>query len=356
MRITSLDIQPLDLTLQTALTVAYGSYPVLNYALLKIQTDDGLLGLGEASPDPEVTGETQAIVLAALHQAAPLLVGRDPCDVESLLAACRVAIPHAPAALAAIDMALYDLMGRALGAPLYQLLGGKSRPGIGLYPVIPLDEPPVMAAMSAKFAQMGADTLKVKLGSSPDFDLLRLNKIRAAVGDSVKLRLDINQGWRDAETTLTAIRALGGFNIEWIEQPVTAADLAGLAAVAAATDIPIMADESCHTPADALKIACLGAADMLNIKLMKCGGLSQAARLLAVAEAAGLPCILGSMGESSIGSAAGLHFVIAHTSIIACELIGPLFITNDPASGYPVDMETFRASPSNLPGLGVTLK
>lgn len=356
MRITEIQVQPLDLRLQTALTVAYGSYPVLNYALLQIHTDDGLLGLGEASPDPEVTGETQAIVLAALRQAAPLLVGRDPWDVESLLAACRAALPHAPAALAAIDMALYDLMGQSLGVPLYQLLGGKSRPAMPLYPVIPLDEPPVMAAMSAKFAAMGADTLKVKLGSSPDLDLLRLREIRAAVGDSVKLRLDINQGWRDAETALTAIRALGGFNIEWIEQPVVAADLTGLAAVAAATDIPIMADESCHTPADALKIACLGAADMLNIKLMKCGGLLQAARLLAVAEAAGLPCILGSMGESSIGSAAGLHFVIAHASIVACELIGPLFIINDPASGYPVDGTTFQAAPSNRPGLGVTLK
>lgn len=356
MKITSIVVEPLDLQLQTALTVAYGSYPKLNYVLLKVFTDDGLLGLGEASPDPQVTGETQAIVLTALHQAEPLLVGRDPRDVESLLAACRAVLPHAPAALAAIDMALYDLLGQSLGAPLYQLLGGKSRAAMPLYPVIPLDEPPVMAAMSAQFVGIGADTLKVKLGSSPDLDLVRLNEIRAAVGDSVKLRLDINQGWRDATTALTAIRSLAGFNIEWIEQPVVAADLSGLAAVAAATDIPIMADESCQTSADALKIACLGAADMLNIKLMKCGGLAQAARLLAVAEAAGLPCILGSMGESSIGSAAGLHFTIAHVSIIACELIGPLFITNDPASGYPVDGTTFQAAPSGRPGLGVTLK
>ena len=107
-------------------------------------------------------------------------------------------IPAYPAAIAAIDMALYDLMGQALNVPVYNLLGGKSRPGIGLYPVIPLDEPQVMAAMSAHFVAMGADTLKVKLGSSPDLDLLRLGEIRNAVGDSVKLRLDINQGWHDA--------------------------------------------------------------------------------------------------------------------------------------------------------------
>ena len=355
MHITDIKVEPLDLNLQTTLTVAYGSYPVLNYALLKIFTDDGSLGLGEASPDPEVTGETQAIVLAALREVVPLLVGRDPFEIKSILDACRAQIPHAPAALAAIDMALYDLQGQALGVPVYQLLGGIAHPPMYLYPVIPLDEPLAMAAMCAKFTGMGADTLKVKLGSSPDLDLLRLREIRAAVGDSVKLRLDINQGWFDAPTTLAAIRQLDGYTIEWIEQPVAADDLEGLAAVAAATNIPIMADESCHTPADAFKIACRGAADMLNIKLMKCGGLYQAAKVLAIAEAAGLPCILGSMGESSIGSAAGLHFVTAHPSIIACELVGPLFITNDPASGYQVDKKTFKAIPSNLPGLGVQL-
>ncbi len=356
MQITEIQVEPLDLTLQTALTVAYGSYPVLNYALLKIVTREGLVGLGEASPDPEVTGETQAIVLEALRQVVPLLVGRNPCEIEPILSACRAQIPHAPAALAAIDMALYDLLGKALGVPVYQLLGGLARPAIGLYPVIPLDEPPVMAGMSAKFAGMSADTLKVKLGSAPDLDLLRLREICAAVGDSVKLRLDINQGWRDAPTALEAIRQLEGFNIEWIEQPIAAADLEGLAAVAAATDLPIMADESCHTAADAFEIACRGAADMLNIKLMRCGGLGEAARLLAVAEAAGLPCILGSMGESSIGSAAGLHFVAAHPSIVACELIGPLFITNDPAAGYQIEMSIFQAQASAAPGLGVRLK
>ncbi len=356
MRIISIEVLPLDLTLQTPLTVAYGSYPVLSYALLKVFTDDGRMGLGEASPDPEVTGETQSTVIQALQRAAAFLIGNTPFYLESLLSQCFAQIPGYPAAIAAIDMALYDLMGQALNVPVYNLLGGKARPGISLYPVIPLNEPQVMAAMSAHFVEMGAEFLKIKLGSSPDLDLLRLGEIRSAAGDSVKLRLDINQGWRDAPTALSAIRQLDGFNVEWIEQPVRAADLEGLAAVTAATEIPIMADESCHTPADVMKIACLRAADLINIKLMKCGGIYQASKMLAVAEAAGLGCILGSMGESSIGSAAGLHFVIAHSSILACELIGPLFIENDPATGYQVDPATFQAIPSEQPGLGVRLK
>ncbi len=355
MRITHVEVLPLDLSLTTALTVAYGSYPVLNYALLKVFTDDGCLGLGEASPDPEVTGETQAQVIAALQRAAALLVGRSPFDLALILRDCFAQIPAFPAAIAAIDMALYDLMGQAVGVPVYDLLGGRAWPAIDLYPVIPLDTPEVMAGMSAHFAALGATTLKVKLGSVPDLDVRRLQAIRAAAGDAVRLRLDINQGWRDAATALAAIERLAGYTIDWIEQPVAAADLDGLAAVAAATDIPIMADESCHNAADVLRIACRGAADMINIKLMKCGGLHRASKMLAVAEAAGLRCILGSMGESSIGSAAGLHFVTAHPAIVACELIGPLFITNDPAAGYEVDRVTFRALPSPRPGLGVHL-
>ncbi len=356
MWITSIETEPLNLELEAALTVAYGSYPELDYALLKVHTDDGLLGLGEASPDPEVTGETQASVLAALQQAASLLVGNDPFDIEHIIAACCETIPAYPAAIAAIDMALYDLMGQALNVPAYQLLGGKSRTGIRLYPVIPMNDPLTMAAMSRKFVDMGADILKIKLGSDPDTDLLRLKSIQNAVGGSIKFRLDINQGWMDAGTSIQTIQKLRRFNIEWIEQPVAAGDMAGLAAVTTAVDIPIMADESCHTPADAVKIACLQAANLINIKLMKCGGLYQATKVLAVAEAAGLPCILGSMGESSIGSAAGLHFLTAKHSIIACELIGPLFIKNDPAIGYQVDLETFQAVPSDKPGLGVQLK
>ena len=200
MRITSVTVEPLNLELQSALTVAYGSYPVLEYALLKVCTDDGLIGLGEASPDPEVTGETQAGVVKALQQANEILIGQDPFDIEGILTECWQRIPQFPAAIAAIDMALYDLMGQSLKVPVYRLLGGKSRTGIGLYPVIPLDEPTVMADLCQRFTDMGAQALKIKLGSDPASDILRLRAIHNTVGGAVQLRLDINQGWKDAKT------------------------------------------------------------------------------------------------------------------------------------------------------------
>jgi len=356
MKITSLHVQPLDLELQTALTVAYGSYPVLEYALLKIETDTGLVGLGEASPDPEVTGETQKSVMDALHETESFLPGTDPFDIETAVRQCSLAFPHAPAAAAAVDMALYDLMGKALGVPVFQLLGGRSRSEVSLYPVIPMESAESMAEMSAMFTSMGASILKVKLGSSPEEDLARLEAIHHAVGDGVQLRLDINQGWQDAKTAIEVIGEAGRFNIEWVEQPVAAGDLEGMAAVTDAVSVPIMADESCHTAKDVFRIAAKKAADLINIKLMKCGGIRQAGKMLAAAEAAGLPCILGSMGESSIGSAAGLHFMTANPGILACELLGPLFIRNDPAEGFPADKETLHAAASDRPGLGVTLR
>lgn len=356
MKITRIEVRPLNLALQTALTVAYGSYSVLEYAMLIVETDNGLVGLGEASPDPEVTGETQDAVIAALQSTAEFLEGRDPFDMEALLGECLRRFPQAPAAVAAVDMALYDLAGKKLGVPLYQLLGGRARPAVNLYPVIPMSDPKAMAQMSAMFTGMGATVLKLKLGSDPEEDLARLEAVHQAVGQEVRLRLDINQGWKDAPTAVGAIRAAAKYTIEWIEQPVADKDLDGMAAVRSAVSISIMADESVHNAADVFRIAEKGAADLVNIKLMKCGGVRQAGKMLAAAEAAGLPCILGSMGESSIGSAAGLHFITANPGILACELLGPLFLKNDPAYGYPVDRETMLVEAGEAPGLGVTLR
>ena len=356
MYIERIEVTPLNLTPQVALTVAYGSYPVLEYALLKLHTDEGDIGLGEASPDPEVTGETQETVIQALQTLAPLLEGRDPFDVEAILLAADEAVPGYPAALAALDMALYDLMGKALGVPVHKLLGGKVRDGMSLYPVIPMNDPQTMAAMAGQFVGMGYEVLKPKIGSDPDTDEARMAAISEAVGPDVRLRPDVNQGWGDADTAIATIERLRRFNVEWIEQPVAARDLDGLAAVTAAVDVPIMADETCHSPADALAIVRKEAADIINIKLMKCGGIYRGMQVLAIAEAAGLPCIVGSMGESSIGSAAGMHLVVAKTSITACELIGPLFLQGDPATGYDADVTTGWAQVSECPGLGVKLR
>jgi L-alanine-DL-glutamate epimerase-like enolase superfamily enzyme len=386
-----IEVAPLNLVPQVALNVAYGRYPVFEYALLKLHTDDGTVGLGEAAPDPEVTGETQQGVIAALEAFAPLVAGRDPFDIAAIMAEAEALAPQFPAARAALDMALYDLMGKALGVPVYKLLGGRARDGMQLYPVIPLDTPQTMAERAAGFVEMGYRVLKLKVGTDPVEDEARVAAVWEGIGrrprpteeggvgrrpcpteegegvgqretrprptklSPIRLRLDVNQGWDDAATALGALARLARFDIEWVEQPVAAGDLDALAEVTAAAEVPIMVDEGCHSPADALEIVKRSVADIINIKLMKCGGLYRAMQILAIAEAAGVPCILGSMAESSIASAAGLHLCLARTALMACELIGPVFIEKDIATGYNVDPHSGWATVSERPGLGVRL-
>jgi len=355
MKIVDVKIRPLNLEPVMAFTVAYGSYDVFEYATLELVTDEGLIGLGEASPDTEVTGETQSSVIRDLEAASPSLKGFDPFDMELILREMEELIPNSPSARAAVDMALYDLMGKSLGVPVYRLLGGKAREVVTAYPVVPLDTPQVMAATASQFAA-GAKTLKLKIGTTIEEDVARLTAIRAAIGGQVKLRVDVNQGWGDAKTAIAAIQALQEFDLEWVEQPVKDTDIDGMAEVCRAVDVPIMADESLHSPSDALEIIQKGAADILNIKLMKCGGIYRGLQIQALAEAAGLPCIVGSMGESSIASAAAVHLSAAKANILSCEAIGPLFVKNDPATGFLADMERMVLIPSDAPGLGVTWK
>lgn len=356
MKIQSIDISPLNLKPRIALSVSYGTYEQFEYALVQIHTDNGLTGLGEASPDPEVTGETQESTLAALSAVSDLLIGRDPHQFRAILSDLQAAFSSAPAAIAAVDMALFDLIGQEHNLPVNQWLGGASRSSIALYPVIPMDEPEVMARLAQGFVGMGAKAMKIKLGSDPQTDLARVKAITDIIGPDVALRPDINQGWGDPKTALNAIQSLAPYNIEWIEQPVAAGDFSGIAEICANTDMPIMADESCHSAKDALQLIQMKAADIINIKLMKCGGLLAAEDILAVANAAGTPCILGSMGESGIGSAAGMHLIAAHPEIIACELIGPLFLEDDPSQGYLADLEAVSLIVPQGAGLGVKLK
>lgn len=356
MQITNVIIQPLNLVPNIPLTVAYNSYPVFEYAIIKVITENGIAGLGEASPDPEVTGETQEIVLEALEKAKHYLIGKSFFAIGRIITELEELIPESPAARAAVDMALYDLVGKMLKTPVYNLLGGQYRKSISLYPVISMDKPEVMAKSVCEFIEIGFIVFKLKVGSDPDHDVERVAKIRELCGDSPILRLDVNQGWNDAATSIKAIQKLKKYSIDLIEQPVKAGDIDGLAEVKRSVKIPIMVDEGCHSPADALQIIQKNAADIINIKLMKCGGIYRALDIISIAEAAKIPCIIGSMGESSIASSAGLHVVVSKKIINACEIIGPLFIKNDPAEGFDADLKKGRVSVSDRFGLGVKMK
>jgi L-alanine-DL-glutamate epimerase-like enolase superfamily enzyme len=353
MHIERLEVKRFSLRPPIPLTVAYGSYPTLDYVSLQVHTDNGLVGLGEASPDTEVTGETQDTCLHGLQRAESWLIGRDPFELEALLGAFEEEFFGQPSAMAALDMALYDLIGKALGVPVYRLLGGSARRVMEIYPLVPLLPPREMAELAAAFATGGYGTLKLKVGTGPDEDEERVRLVREAVGPEVRLRVDVNQGWHTAAVAIPAVERVARWKVDWIEQPVDAEDLDGLAEVTHAVKVPIMVDEGCHAPQDALAVVRRGAANIINIKLMKCGGLHRALQIAAIAEAAGLPCIVGSMGESSIGSLAGLHLYASRKCFLAGEVIGPLFVEGDIASGFEV-LDGCAVLPAK-PGLGAAL-
>ena len=354
MRIESLEVKRFSLHPPIPLSVAYGSYPTLDYVSLVLHSDTGLTGLGEAAPDSEVTGETQDSCYQVLRKAEGWLIGRDPFEIEAILAAFEEESFGQPSAMAALDMALYDLVGKALGVPLVRLLGGSARRAMEIYPVVPLLPSQEMAALAAMFAQGGYQALKLKVGTGPDEDEERVRAVREAAGPDVRLRVDVNQGWHTAEVAIPAVQRLARWNVDWIEQPVDADDLEGLARVTHAVKTPIMVDEGCQSPQDALAVVTRGAANIINIKLMKCGGLFRARQITAIAGAAGIPCVVGSMAESTIASLAGLHLYAASRSFIAGEVIGPLFLEGDIARGFQV--EANRAVLSEQPGLGAELK
>jgi L-alanine-DL-glutamate epimerase-like enolase superfamily enzyme len=352
MKISSIDITPLNLIPVIPLTISYGSFDVLEYVLVTITGDTGHVGYGEGAADTEVTGETQDSILSGLAPLVDDLIGQDPMDIEAIMGLLTERLPSSPTAWAAVDMALFDLIGKELGLPVYKLLGGAVRSEIPFYPTIPMDAPDVMAGYAEGMYQGGFRKAKIKLGTTIDEDVERVKKIME-VAPNMSLAPDINQGWVNADTALKALERLKDAPLSWVEQPVKADDLESLIEVTRHSPFPIMVDEGCHGPEDALVIAARKAADIINIKLMKAGGLYRGIKLAAVAEAAGLPVSVGSMFESSLGSAAGMHLTAARKGVIACESIGPPFLKNDIGTGLVIDFEKMIIRVPEGPGLGI---
>ena len=352
MKIASVTVAPMNLIPVIPLTISYGSFDVLEYVLVTITGEDGSVGYGEGAADTEVTGETQDSIITGLTPLIDELTGRDPMDIEAIMGLLTEHLPSSPTAWAAVDMALYDLMGKGLGLPVYKLLGGAVRREISFYPTIPMDTPEVMAGYADGMYKGGFRKAKIKLGTTVDEDVERVRKIMEAAPDMV-LAPDINQGWVDADTAMKALERLKDAPLSWVEQPVKADDLDSLIEVTRHSPFPVMVDEGCHGPEDAIVIAARKAADIINIKLMKAGGLYRGTKLAAVAEAAGLPVSVGSMFESSLGSAAGMHLTAAKTGVIACESIGPPFLKNDIGTGLDIDFEKMIIRVPEGPGLGI---
>lgn len=359
LRITGIRAVPLcvPLTPEQGVPTSHGSRRQSAYVLVQVETNEGLTGLGEATVDPIWNGEDTASALNCLARyLEPAVVGADPFDLERITTAMERVTKGHPYTKASVEMACLDLIGKALGVPLYRLLGGKVRDMAPTKYVVFATEPHFAASAAEAAVARGFRTIKVKVGQDVRADVARVRAVRAAIGPDVALTVDANTGWSVAEAIAT-IRTLEESGLLLVEQPV-AADRRQMARVQAAVHTPLMADESVFTPGDALEIVERGAAEILSVAPGKHGGVLATRKVCAIAEAAGLACHLGSNLEMGIGSALMAHVAMA-LPVIASELypadiIGPLYHEGDVIADTGFVRQGHAVAPEG-PGLGVTL-
>ena len=353
MKITAIKAGILLTPLKTPFKTAVRSVSDMTDVVVRIETDEGLAGWGSAPPTDKVTGDTVGSITGALEASInPALTGMDPCNLEECLDALDASIQRNTSAKAAVDIALHDLWARSLGQPAWRLWGGSGKV-VRSDVTVSINSPEEMARDAADAAAEGFDTIKVKLGIDAELDFQRLRAIRGAVGGNVQIRVDANQGWTAKEAVRLIHRMCDdGLDIELVEQPVPAHDLDGLSFVTANVPIPVVADESCWSPADALQILQRRAADMVNVKLMKCGGIRAARRIVDIAAAMDAEVMIGAMLEGKISTAAAVHLASTYGNITKIDLDGPTLAASDPVDGGPAHAGP-EIAPGDGPGFGV---
>jgi len=333
-KIRSVEIGKLTVPLRKPFKTALRTLVTSETLVVKVHLENGLIGWGAAAPTAVITGDTLGSIRAALTEVLiPQLCGLDISNYESVLAKINGGIARNSSPRAALDMAVYDLVGQLYNAPLYKLLGGY-RSSFETDITVSVNSAEEMVSDALKFVQDRFTTLKLKVGTDAKVDIARVKKIREAVGPSVKLRLDANQGWtaKEAIRTITIMEDMG-LDIELIEQPVKAHDLDGLKHVTDSVETLILADESVFSPEDALRLLCMRGADLINIKLMKAGGIHNALKINALAESYGVECMLGCMIENKIGITAAAHLAGGKKNITRMDLDAPFLLAQEFVEG-----------------------
>jgi muconate cycloisomerase len=361
MRITRIETIPVQVPIRPELVIrgSLGVHASSPFVLLKIHTDEGITGLGEVSCTPVWSGEDAITATHIIRDfLAPALTGENPCDIERLTAKMRRTVFGHPFTKSGIEIALWDILGKVANLPIYRLLGGAVRDTVPVKMSVSGAEPARAAEIAEWALAQGLKTLKVKTGITPESDIARVKAVRAAIGPATHLGVDANGGWT-VRVAIDVIRKLAAScDIYFAEQPVAALDMQWLVDVRRNVPVPVMADESCNTPHDAMALVRAGAADILSVYVGKGGGIGPARKMAAIAEAAGLTCTVGSNLELGIASAAMTHLATATTGIGAeefpCDILGPLAYEHD-LLAVPMEFRDGAMRAPSGPGLGVEL-
>lgn len=354
MKIKSVDLRHISIPLKKPFKTALRTVETAENTVVIITGDDGTTGYGEAPPTAAITGDTnETIVAAVTEKIGPALVGCDIENIDEIMYRINHALEGNTSPKAACDMAVYDLIGKHYQIPLYKYLGGY-RNQLETDLTVSINEPGEMREDALVAVRQGFNALKLKVGIDSDLDIKRVKAIREAVGNGINIRLDANQGWEPDEA-IDVIRTFEALNlgIEFVEQPVKGKDVEGMKKVRDNVNTPIMADESMFSPQDAIRLLHMQAVDLINIKLMKCGGIYNALKIVGIAETYGVECMLGCMIESKVSLAAAAHLAAAKKNITRVDLDAAILLREDPVTGgFEKNIPYFTVS--DLPGLGIT--
>jgi len=337
---------------------AYGQFKVYRAVIVRIETDEKIVGYGEAHANyPELYGESLDSVNSTIRNIfTPLLIGKDPFRIQYIYDLMEAASTRTPCAKTGVDMALYDIMGKAVNQPVHNLIGGLVFEKIPIAIEIGMRSPEEMAEEAADWVRRGLTVVKIKAGHGGiEEDLRRIKAIRDAVGDEVKLRVDPNTHWTVAESK-RACKYLSGLNFEYLEQPIPAWNLDGMAEIRSQTGVAINADEAAFTVYDVMELSRRKAADVINMKVPKVGGILQAKKVAAVADAVGMGCMLGAEGEVAVCIAAKAHIAASTRNAIYASDFTELSTLKAHLLNEPFEMDrTGRIDVPRGPGLGVTI-
>jgi o-succinylbenzoate synthase len=341
---------PLKKTFKTALRQVNSAEDII----IKVITDTDEVGYGNAPPTAVITGDSQDSVIAAIRDTiGPKLINVDVENIETIMSNLDESMLHNNSAKAAVDIAIYDLFGKLHGIPLYKLFGGY-RSVMTTDLTISVNAPEEMVRDSLEALAEGYTELKLKVGTDADLDIKRVKAIREAVGYDIKIRLDANQGWSPKEAVRTIRKFENmGLDIELIEQPVKAHDFEGLKYVTDNVETNIMADESAFGPYEVFQLLSMRACDLINIKLMKAGGLHNAIKIASMAETMGVQCMMGCMLESKIGITAAASIAAGKKIITKTDLDAAVLLASDPIVGGVSFCRNQILMPET-PGLGIT--
>ena len=360
MKITRVETIPVSVPIRPQFQIrsSLGQHRHSPFVLLKVHTDEGIYGTGEVSCTPVWSGEDQKTAVHFIETLlAPKLVGENPLEIERLTMVMRRAVAGNPFTKSGIEIALWDILGKAAGLPVYRLLGGPVRERVPVKMSVSGAEPARAAEIAGWAMGLGLRALKVKVAIDREEDVARVKAVREAIGPDIRMGVDANGGWTP-RVAIEMIHRLNEYRLMFAEQPVAPLDIAWMADVRRNVPVPVMADESCYSLQDAMALARAGAADILSVYVGKGGGIGAARKIAAVAEAAGLTCTVGSNLELGVASAAMAHLAMATPGIGAeefpCDILGPIAYEEELLE-EPMKLVDGGVRPNEKPGLGVEL-